>query len=198
MQPQSVSQLINVLQSKDDSLAQSELWQRYYAQLVGRVSQRLGRRYCGAADEEDVALGVMDSFFRGMKDKRFPDLRRREELWNLLLTIAYRKVTKHRKKEGAAKRGGGAVMNMTSLAGESRDDAPLLEAVDADASEEEIALAVEEMTEGLGDPILRTIAVRRLQGFTDKEIALELGVAERTIIRKRQRIQAIWQSELAD
>ncbi len=89
-------------------------------------------------------------------------------------------------------------MNMAALATDSSGDAGLLEAVDECATEEEIAVAVEEMTEDLRDPVLRTIAVRRLQGYTDKEIAEHLGIAERTVIRKRRRIQAIWQSELAE
>ena len=64
--------------------------------------------------------------------------------------------------------------------------------------EDEIAQAVEEMTEGLGDSNLRVIVVRRLQGYTDREIGDELGMAERTVIRKRKRIQAIWQEDLLD
>jgi DNA-directed RNA polymerase specialized sigma24 family protein len=198
MQPQSVSQLIDVLQSDDDSLAQNELWQRYYADLVSRVSRRLGRRFCRAADEEDVALSAIDSFFCGMQEGRFPDLRNRKELWNLLLTIAHRKVIKHCKRETSAKRGGGRVFDLTSLAIDSTDAATCVEGVDKSPSEEGIAIVVEEMTEGLGDPVLRTIAIRRLQGFTDREIAGQLGVTERTVIRKRRRIQAIWQSELVD
>jgi DNA-directed RNA polymerase specialized sigma24 family protein len=139
----------------------------------------------------------MDSFFCGIHDGRFPELRNRKELWNLLLTIAYRKVIKHRKRECSVKRGGGKVHSVTDLTPDSTDETPF-DAVDSEPTEEEICVAVEEMTEGLGDPVLRTIAVRRLHGYTDQEIAAELGVAERTIIRKRQRIQAIWQSELVD
>jgi len=196
MEPQSVSQLIDVLQGKDDSPAQTELWRRYYDDLIVRVGRRLGRRHSIAEDEEDVALGAMDSFFRGMKDGRYPELRNRGAFWNLLLTIAYRKASKLRKKENALKRGGGTVQNFTSVAAASDDGVPLDVALEADPTEEEIAVAVEEMTEGLGDDVLRTIALRRLQGYTDKEIARKLGVAERTVIRKRRRIQAIWQSEL--
>jgi DNA-directed RNA polymerase specialized sigma24 family protein len=138
----------------------------------------------------------MDSFLCGMKEGRFPDLHNRKELWNLLLTIADRKVIKLRKRERATKRGGGAVVSVTCLATNATDGAVQFDPVDADPTEEEIATVVAEMTEGLGDPVLRIIAVRRLQGFTDREIAAELGVTERTVIRKRRRIQAIWQSEL--
>jgi DNA-directed RNA polymerase specialized sigma24 family protein len=192
----SVSQLIDVLKADDVSLAQTELWNRYYADLVLRVAHRLGRRYCTAADEEDIALSAMNSFFRGLRAGSFPDLRNRSELWNLLLTIAYRKVIKQHRREQCAKRGGGAVRNEASFAaGDSDDGASPLDVADG-PSEDDLALAAEELTEGLGDPILRTIVVRRLQGFTDREIAQLLGVAERTVIRKRQRIQSIWQSEL--
>jgi DNA-directed RNA polymerase specialized sigma24 family protein len=197
MSAQSVTLLIDLLHRGDDTLAQDALWQRYFDDLARRVSQRLGRRFCGAADEEDVALSAMDSFFRGMQDGRFPDLAGRKELWNLLLTIAYRKVIKLRKRETCMKRGGGAVHNETSLSPTGSDESfSRLEAISFGPSEDEVAVAVEEITEDLGDPILRTIAVRRLQGYTDKEIAQALGVTERTVIRKRQRIQAIWQDQL--
>jgi DNA-directed RNA polymerase specialized sigma24 family protein len=198
MQPQSVSQLIDVLQKDDVSSAQTELCHRYYTELVRRVSRRLGRQFCRAADEEDVALSTMDSFLCGMKEGRFPDLRNRKELWNLLLTIADRKVIKHRKREKSAKRGGGAVVSMTCLTTDATDGTFQFDPAEAGPTEEEVATVVAEMTEGLGDRVLRVIAVRRLQGFTDTEIATELGVTERTIIRKRRRIQAIWRSELAE
>jgi DNA-directed RNA polymerase specialized sigma24 family protein len=198
MQPQSVSQLIDALQKEDVSVAQTALWRRYYTELVRRVSQRLGRQFRRAADEEDVALSTMDSFLCGMREGRFPDLRNRKELWNLLLTIADRKVIKHRKREKSAKRGGGTVVSMTCLATDVADGAVQFDPIDAGPTEEELAIVVAEMTEGLGDRVLRLIAVRRLQGFTDQEIAAELGVTERTVIRKRRRIQAIWQRELAE
>ena len=197
--PQSVSLLINLLQQDDDSLAQSALWQRYYDDLAKRVSQRLGKKFCAAADEEDIALSAMDSLFRGMQEGRFPDLNSRKELWNLLLTIAYRKVIKQHRSEKSAKRGGGKVRNEASLLPANFENSAIsLDAIDAPPTEEEIMVVVEEMTEDLGEPELRRIAIRRLQGFTDKEIASELGVAERTVIRKRQRIKAIWQSEHPD
>ena len=44
----------------------------------------------------------------------------------------------------------------------------------------------------LGDAELRTIARRRLDGFTNAEIASELGVIERTVERRLQLIGAIW------
>ena len=58
-----------------------------------------------------MTLSAMNSFFRGMKDGQFPDLQSRRDLWNLLLTIAYRKAIKLRQKELAKKRGGGGVRN---------------------------------------------------------------------------------------
>jgi DNA-directed RNA polymerase specialized sigma24 family protein len=196
-EPQSVSMLIDLLQAEDDSWAQNELWQRYYENLACRVAQKLSRRFCGSADEEDIALSAMDSFFRGMQEGRFPELDSRKQLWNLLLTIAYRKAIKHQKREQSAKRGGGNVQNEASLLPANPLESEIrFEAIDTGPTEEEMALAAEEMTEDLPDPTLRTIAVRRLQGYTDKEIGRQLGVAERTVIRKRQRIQAIWESSL--
>src|SRR5262245_12699286 len=43
------------------------------------------------ADEEDVALSAFDSFCRNAEEGRFPDLRDRDNLWKLLVTITVRK-----------------------------------------------------------------------------------------------------------
>jgi hypothetical protein len=43
------------------------------------------------ADEEDVALSAFDSFCAGAERGRFPDLKDRDNLWALLVTITARK-----------------------------------------------------------------------------------------------------------
>jgi DNA-directed RNA polymerase specialized sigma24 family protein len=47
----------------------------------------------------------------------------------------------------------------------------------------------------LDDPQLRLLAVRKMEGYTVEEIALELGCVPRTVQRRLQVIRCIWQNE---
>ena len=49
----------------------------------------------------------------------------------------------------------------------------------------------------LQDPMLKTIALRKLHGYTNDEIGRELGVTPRTIDRKLRLIRALWEEEVA-
>ena len=47
----------------------------------------------------------------------------------------------------------------------------------------------------LGDETLRTIALSKLEGHTNEEIAAELGTSPRTVDRKLNLIRKIWEEE---
>jgi DNA-directed RNA polymerase specialized sigma24 family protein len=193
----SVTCLLEILQSHDDSHVQHQIWQRYYSRLVNCVASRLDRKFCGTADEDDVVLSAMHSFFDGVAEGRFPRLDDRDSFWNLLLTIAYRKAIKQNKHAMRLKRGAGRILNETAFRADDGDSALESPIANAESSptEEEIAVAAEQMTEGLGDEVLRQIVFLKLQGYTDKEVAGKLGVVEKTIARKRDRIKAIWSAD---
>ena len=44
----------------------------------------------------------------------------------------------------------------------------------------------------LPDEVLKTVALKKLEGFQNSEIAEELGVTERTVERKLNRIRNLW------
>ena len=60
------------------------IWDRYFPQLVQLAKEKLHGLPSRMADEEDVALSALDSFFRGAQRGRFSDLADREGLWRLL------------------------------------------------------------------------------------------------------------------
>src|SRR5215468_3649428 len=68
-----------------DRDATQKLWQRYFQRLVALARQKLRGAPRGMADEEDVALNALDSFFRGAAQGRFRQLHDRDDLWYLLL-----------------------------------------------------------------------------------------------------------------
>src|SRR5262245_30927846 len=59
------------------------------------------------ADEEDVVISALNSFFAGVEGERYPELNSREDLWRLLSTITKRKTTNLVKLERRVKRRGG-------------------------------------------------------------------------------------------
>ena len=63
----------------------------HFSKLVHFARRKLEGMPRRSDDEEDVALGAMNSFFQGMQDRRFPSVANRDDLWKLLLTITARK-----------------------------------------------------------------------------------------------------------
>src|SRR5436190_9372490 len=101
----SVTRWIDRLQAGDLAAAQP-LWERYFRHLVELARHKLLGVRPQVADEEDVALSAFDSFCRGLKRGRFPDLQDRDNLWKLLVVLTSRKAC-HLMRDGQRlKRGG--------------------------------------------------------------------------------------------
>src|SRR5438477_11121699 len=105
----SVTHWLGQLRGGDDGAAQ-QLWERYFQRLVGLARKKLQGTPRRAADEEDVALSAFNSFCQGAKNRRFPKLLDRDNLWRLLVTITARKAYQLGLHEGRQKRGGHAVL----------------------------------------------------------------------------------------
>jgi DNA-directed RNA polymerase specialized sigma24 family protein len=196
----SVTNWIGQLQAGDPAAAQ-RLWERYFQRLVGLARKKLQDAPRGASDEEDVALSAFASFCRNATDGRFPQLADRDDLWRLLVTITARKAFHLRRDEGRQKRGGGEVVSLTQLFGSSsRAESGLEELVDSEPTPAFAALVAEEsrrLLERLGDEQLRTIALCKLEGDTNDEIASKLGCVRATVQRKLCLIRDIWGQEAA-
>jgi DNA-directed RNA polymerase specialized sigma24 family protein len=187
----SVTQLIAELQVGDDRDAQQEIWERYFRRIVALARQKLGSSPRGCEDEEDVALSALDSFFRGIANQRFPKLRDRDNLWSLLATLTARKAINQRKRQAALKRGGG----IGKLTLDAPDWNQLQELIDDEIGPDFIVAIQDEcqqLMEALADDKLRQIATWKLEGWTNAEVAGELGVVERTVERKLELIRSIW------
>jgi RNA polymerase sigma factor (sigma-70 family) len=187
----SVTHWLNQLATADDSVAERELFDRYFGKLIGVARQKLSASRRAVEDEEDLALSAMDSFLRRAADGQFPKLSDRDELWSLLVTIVTRKAVNRFKKDRALKRGGGGQFGHDGDACVSS----LAELVAAEPAPEMLAELREELHHRLNlleDDTLRDVALLRLQGFTNLEIAQRLGVAERTVRRKINRIRREW------
>jgi DNA-directed RNA polymerase specialized sigma24 family protein len=198
----SVTRWIDLVGSPDraDQAAQ-KLWEHYFERLVHLARARLRSSPLRAADEEDVALSAFDSFCRGAAAGRFPDLAGRDDLWRLLITITTRKAIDRKKHEGRLRRGGGQVVGEDALGGPGDDCWGLDQIAGHEPTPEFAALLADEFSrllDSLDDDALRQVALFRMEGFGNDEIAARLGCGRRTVERKLAVIRSSWLAAEAD
>ncbi len=201
----SVTMWIANLRSGEESFAQQELWDRYFRRIVALARMKLGNLPRSSADEEDVALSAMHSLFDGVAEDRFPRLHDRGNLWSLLAKITARKAINQRQYENAQKRGGGKtpvpIGRAAGVPGSSDSSNSGFDPEDNELGPEFLVAMEEELKrlmELLPNEGLRKISGRKLEGWTNAEIAKDLGVVERTVERKLGLIRACWQPKDAE
>jgi RNA polymerase sigma factor (sigma-70 family) len=198
--PGSVTHWIAALKDGESAAAQP-LWERYYRQLIALARQRLRSARSRAADEEDVVQNAFHSFFRAMDQGRFPQLDDRDSLWRLLVVITANKALKQLAYDNRQKRGGGTAqgpMRIYSLGPD--DEAALVQLVGVEPSADFAAQVAEEcgrLLDVLGDETLRQVAVWKMEGYSNDEIAERLACSRRTVARKLDAIRILWSEERA-
>ena len=183
----SVSTWISQVKAGDREAAQ-KLFERYITQLVRLARDKLpaGRRR--ADDEEDVALSAMDSFLRAAERGRFPNLHGRDSLWALLVTITVRKAWKVARRE-----------KRRPEVGESALPGGWRQILECEPPPDVVFHTLERCRVLLNQlsPELRSVALRKMEGFTNAEIAGFLGRSEGAVERKLRAIRKIWEKEIA-
>jgi RNA polymerase sigma factor (sigma-70 family) len=193
----SVSRLIDDL-CAGDSQAATELWRRYYPRLVHLARRNLeGATRC-MADEEDVALSAFKSFCGAAAQHRFPDLADRHDLWRLLFRITIRKAVDVRRHESRQRRGGGRVLDEAALnlaADDSLARAGIEQITDANPTPQFATMLAEEFERRLSllSPELQQLAIAKMEGYTNHELAAQLGCALRTVERRLKLIRRKWE-----
>ncbi len=195
----SVTQWIGDLRAGNRDEASRRLWERYFTRLARVAQVRLRAVARGPADGEDVALSVFASFFQGVAAGRFPELGNRDDLWRLLVTITARKAHNQRRDEGRQKRGGGRVAGEGALAGADPIGDDFLAQVIGDEPTPEFAAMVTDeyrrLFGSLADESLRVVALLKLEGHSNEEIAGSLDCGLRTVERKLEVIRKRWLAE---
>jgi RNA polymerase sigma factor (sigma-70 family) len=184
----SVTALLERLKQGDHEAARL-LWQRYYPRLVALARKKLQGVPRRVADEEDAALSAFDSFCRRAEQGHFPDLKDRDGLWALLVVVTARKAADLQRHQLRQRRGAGLVEGDSALrpaAGDSGtggfDDLPGDDPTPLEAAL--LAEEVEDLLSRLREPALRQVAVWKLEGYTNAEIAARLGCSEPTVERR--------------
>ena len=185
-----------------DREAVQRLWERYYERLVGEARRWLKRAPAApAADEEDVAQGAFASFCRRAAEGRFPRLFDRNDLWQLLVVIAFRKTCNQIVHERRRQPRGGRVLHASALAaGPGGDESALFaDMISQEPNPAMVAQTAEEcrrLLAELGSEELRQVALWKLEGYTNEEISAKLDRAVSTVERKLARIRLRWEKEL--
>src|SRR5262245_17111897 len=185
----SVTRLVGMLKEGDGEAAQ-RLWEAYFGRLTALARAKLRGVPTRAADEEDVALSAFDSLCRRAEAGRFPRLDDRDDLWQLLFVITVRKALKLVRHEGRASRGRGRVFTLSDLPASEVD-----RLLGGGPTPELAAQMTEEcrrLLEGLGEESLRSVALWKMEGYTDAEIAGRLGCIRQTVGRKLRLIRDLW------
>jgi DNA-directed RNA polymerase specialized sigma24 family protein len=174
------------------------LWDRYFPDLVRLARRKLDGMPQKMEDEEDVALSVFHTFCRAAERGRYPDLNSRESLWRLLCRITHDKavdaIRRSRKGMGDARVQGESYLtgNGTSMHGRMVPVAkPETEADFAVI----VADEVRRLLTMLPSEELRSIAMAKMENYTNGEIAEKIGCAVRTVERRLNYIRAIWKEE---
>jgi RNA polymerase sigma factor (sigma-70 family) len=195
----SVTRWVTALKGGDATAAQP-IWERYYRRLVALARQKLRSSSRRGADEEDVVQSAFHSFFRGLARGRFPRLNDRDNLWRLLVVITARKALDQLAHEHSKRQGGGMIRAESRISSEKMewDEAAIENVVGAEPSPEFAAQVAEQyqlLLDRLGDDTLRRVAVLKMEGLTNDEVAQRLDCSRRTVARKLDTIRIIWSEE---
>jgi DNA-directed RNA polymerase specialized sigma24 family protein len=186
-----------------DREAIGPLWQRYFTRLVHLARSQFPRtQTTGAASAEDAALDAFASFCRRAEVDGFARLFDRDDLWQILVMLAFRKRCNQIQYEQRQRRrpAGGRVYLASALEPDGGEAGALF--TNMLSREPEPSLVVQAAEEcrrllaELEDDQLRQVAQWKVEGFTNEEIAAKLGRAVSAVERKLSRIRHLWEKEL--
>jgi len=184
----SVTRWINDFRGGDDSAA-GLLWGFLKSRLISFARQKAS--FSSTYDEEDVAIEAFAALCSGLKSGRYDALSDRNELWSLLAAITINRARKLARDEKRIRRGG---QSRQIPNGEEF----LNKITTAELSPEHSSIAKEEckrMLAVLPKKELQLIAILKVDGHNNGEIATILGCTRRSIQRRLNLIRDIWAAE---
>jgi DNA-directed RNA polymerase specialized sigma24 family protein len=163
--------------------AAGDLWQRFFGELTRHALRKLQAMHTarGVADEEDVAERAFTKVCRGIESGQLrPE--NRVDLRKLLLSATAREAINqfHRQRRDSDPQ---------------TDESALRQVPAREMTPELLALAEEasrQLLDSLGEELLRQIALWKLIGHTNDEIARKLRCSRAKVGRKLARICETW------
>ncbi len=173
--------------------AATELWSHFFDRIVHLAHRKMGNAPRQVRDQEDVALSAFKSLCKGIQRGRFPDLANRDEIWRLLIVITTRKAQDHLAYQFRQRR-----LPATSKCDSVDADLLLNQALSRDPTPEfavQMVDTVQNLLDKLDHEDLRQIAILKMEGYTNPEIAERMGRGIATIERKLRTIRSLWENE---
>jgi hypothetical protein len=194
--PGSVTRWLELLSSGDPAAVEF-LWRRYFHRMVRLANSRVRRLTSAAADGEDVALSAFHGFCAAARRGDFPELDDRESLWRVLVACTLNRSRNLVAKTAAQKRS--QPLQQISLA-EAQHEQTRGRDVDAelvDASDQLMFLMqLLDREDGTGE--LRQIALWKLEGQSNEQIARQLKRRTSLVGQKLRLIRLLWEVHLKD
>ena len=191
-EPESITLSYEMLRQGNNAAAK-QIWTRFFDQLVNVARRELQSSNRRVADEEDVASIVLASLCSQAEKGQLPDILNRDDLWRMLLVRLRNEVVDHVRGVTRAKRGSGKVRGDSVW-----EQSSGLDGLDGLEPTPQLLMEMEEelhlLLSKLPNAMMRTLANLKMQGYTNLEIANQLGVSERTIERKLRIIRDCWKS----
>ncbi len=191
---ESISRYIEQLVHEKNREAVQKLWDGFFERLVKLARRMLNGRYSAVSNEEDVALSAFKSFIFAAEKGRFSKLEDRNDLWGLLAMITRRKVANKLAGDHAIKRDVDKLLD-----GEDADGHPIV--LQVLSRELNPALAAE-MTEefarliaSLEEDRYKEVALYRLEGYSNEEIAQKIQRSVSTVERRLNTIRERWTND---
>lgn len=195
----SITRWLNQLQQGDREVIQG-LWQVYYPKLIRLAADRLRGMPARLVDAEELAHSAFKSFCLAAEKQRFPRLVDRDDLWQVLVRLVRNKAATAWEFHTRDKRDFNRLASLRVNQGDADDVSffkQMLHSKEPDpAFAAEVAEECERLLRLLPDEELRQIAVSKMEGYTNKEIADRLGCAPITIERRIIFIRKLWLNNL--
>jgi DNA-directed RNA polymerase specialized sigma24 family protein len=175
-----------------DEQAAFDLWERFFQQLLANCRLRLRPHLKAMADEEDIVLSAMKSFCLGLRNGKFPDLSGEDNLWRLLMTIVMRKIADNHQYQTRQKRNQAITQSLGDITPACEVSPSLM---DRELSPDLAAECSDEMERLLGfleHEDLKNIAIMKMEGFSNREIAHQYRCSLTSVERKLRTIRSIW------
>lgn len=187
MAQDSITRWIHPLKSGDE-FAAAAIWERFFQRLREYARAKLGTLARRAQDDEDLALSALHALCIGAREGRFRQLDNRHDIWQILMMIAARKASNVRRRIQVQRERG------ESDIADGNDTHDLAQLFDSNPSADffdSLNLHCDELLGSL-DAKLRDVALLKLSGHSNQEIAKLRGRGITTIERYLRLIRQIW------
>ena len=191
MPTSSEEQVLIDLWRQGDQNAARQIVERYCDRMLMLARRRISERLASRVDPDDILQSVFRTFFRRLKDGQFV-FEEQDDLCKLLTRITLHKTLRQVAFHKAAKRDPNLEMGQGDQQREQ-----LLAVLDREPTAEATVAFLDQLEHFLRklDDQTKRIIEMRLEGYTNDEIAKELGIYDRKIRRAVERVRDLAREE---